>query len=315
MRGLSWFGSVALVGGVVLLGSGIATAAQPGQKAGAVTASKTKKTTTTIATTTTTTLPSTTTTTAPCSPAPATVTSGGATVTIDPGSCIVNGTTVTVTGSGFTGSQAGAMLQCNTDNSQPTVMFLANAIPISCTNPLSKLVSTSATGSFSTTYTIHTGTVGPPCLSSGCTGTAATDSSGGNTITDAAKYPCGPPPGFTNGNCGIVYGDNDSKDPGITVPFTYNTNTTAPPPPNPAPTPQTQTSPKSATTTPTAKPGTTAASTGKLAFTGSGPGLWWLALVGVVLMVLGVFALAFVDQPRRLVRLALDRRSRTKQGP
>jgi hypothetical protein len=49
-----------------------------------------------------------------------------------------------------------------------------------------------------------------------------------------------------------------------------------------------------------------------LAFTGAGPGLWWLGTLGVLLMLFGVLALAMVDGPRRFLRFAVIHSRRTR---
>jgi hypothetical protein len=53
-----------------------------------------------------------------------------------------------------------------------------------------------------------------------------------------------------------------------------------------------------------AKPTTTKAGAGSLAFTGTGPALFWLGFVGVLLMLLGGFVLFMSEGPRRLLRPA-----------
>jgi hypothetical protein len=224
---------------------------------------------------------------------------------------------VTITGSGFTPNEPGTFLECNADGSQPTVSFEANPIPVSCTNPLSKaqgpgIIITSATGTIGpVNFTVDTGALGPPCGPTSCTGASATDSTGGSPFTDAAKYPCGPPGAFPDDNCEIIFGD-DSSDAGVTVPIVFNPNTPPPPVVPPAPGVTTTTAAAAATKASTAKASATKASSASLAFTGSGPGLWWLALVGIVLMVLGIFSLVLVEQPRRLARLTVNRISRSK---
>jgi hypothetical protein len=234
---------------------------------------------------------------------------------MNPSNCLVNGTQVTLTGAGFTPNEFGTFLECNADSSQPTVMFEGSPIPVSCTNPLSQsqgpgVIETSATGTVGPdTFTVDTGAVGPPCAPSSCTGTGAKDSSGGSPFTDAAKYPCGPPGAFPDDNCQITFGDN-SSDASVSVPLVFNPNT--PPPPIVTPSAATTTTTTAAAKTAAAKATSTKASSGSLAFTGTGPGLWWLALVGAILMALGILSLVVVDQPRRLVRVAIGRVTRSK---
>ncbi|MGH9018224.1 MAG: hypothetical protein ACRDY1_10805, partial [Acidimicrobiales bacterium] len=184
--------------------------------------------------TTTTTVTSTTvpvsTTTQPCDPVPATATatSGSGTLTVDPGTCLVNGGVVSLTGSGFADDSPGTFQECNNDPNQPTVSFDGNPIPVSCTNPLSStqgpgVVETSSTGDLGPSdFTVDTGTVGPPCGPSQCTGASATDSSGGNPVTDAAAYPCPPTPAqmAAGDTCVITFHDNASD--AVTVPISFN---------------------------------------------------------------------------------------------
>jgi hypothetical protein len=142
-----------------------------------------------------------------------------------------------------------------------------------------------------------------------CTGT---DSTGGNPYTDAAGYPCPPTAAqqAAGDTCVIAVGDTGGDQ--VTVPISFNT--AVPVPPTTIGT-EAPTSPghSTATTVAAAKTAATKAASGSLAFTGSGPGLWWLALVGVLLMVLGGLLLTVVDQPRRMLRLAVHKVTRTKR--
>jgi hypothetical protein len=320
-RRVGTLGVAALVAGAVLLGTGIAASAQTRLTAAAA---PNKKKPTTTTTTTTVVTPSTTT--QPCTPAPTTATGVNttvtpnttATVTMTPGTCIVSGTVVSLSGSGFQPTSDGTFLECNSDPNQPTVSFLGSAIPVSCTSPLETnqgpgVVTTTGGGDigpYNFTVLEAASGVGPPCGS--CLGTEATDSSGGSTVADAAKYPCPPtaaqmalsPPD----TCGIIFGDEAGD--GVTVPISFNL-LVAPPATVP---PTTTASPSAtvATATKAATASTTNTSSSSLAFTGSGPGLWWLALVGLVLMAMGVLALALVDEPRRLVRLVVSRSGRSR---
>jgi hypothetical protein len=223
---------------------------------------------------------------------------------------------VSLSGSGFQASSDGTYLECNSDPNQPTVSYLGSAIPVSCTSPLETnqgpgIVSTTAGGDIGpNNFTILEAAsgVGPPCGTS-C---PATDSSGGSTVADAAKYPCPPTAAQMALNppdtCGIVFGDQAGD--GVTVPISFNL-LVAPP----ATVPPTTTATPSATVAPAAKAAsasTTNTSSSSLAFTGSGPGLWWLALVGLVLMAMGVLALVLVDEPRRLARLVVSRSRRSR---
>jgi len=326
-RRLGALGLGAIVVGGVLLGTSVAVSAQTTSKSAAVAPNKKKPTTTTTSTSTTVPPPSTTT--QPCSASPATETGTNtsvspnttATLTMDPATCIVSGTVVTLSGSGFQPNSPGTVLECNSDAAQPFVQYPAagDDIPVSCTDPFAPkpgIVVTSATGDMGpVNFTVLEAVdgVGPPCGNS-CTGLAAHDCTSatvctGNPATDAMAYPCPPTAAqiAAGDTCGVLYGDNNGD--AITVPISFNT-LVAPPltvPPTPPATP-------SVTAAPAAKAAaaTTKAATGALAFTGTGPGLWWLALVGMMLMALGLLALAVVDQPRRLVRLVLRRVSRSE---
>ncbi|HXQ91236.1 MAG TPA: hypothetical protein VN768_06705 [Acidimicrobiales bacterium] len=325
------------------------------------------------------------TTTAPCNPQPATasnvnaMTGTTATVTVTPATCLTQGTSVIVTGTGLVPNSLGSILECNTDGSQgtyagtanatlstivtgslaishllgkpdssgsltlvasggtgtlsysavtvsgsdatftglalttgtgtwtvatgafmnegqPYVTFLGTPIPVSCTAVVT--FSTTATGGIAANnqqFTVEEGVTGPPA--------PGTDSNGVDGATDAKNYPCPPTTAQVAKGDGCVIAVGDVAGDKVPVPIQFNLN--APP-----------------VTTTTAAPTTTAANLGNtvttaaastspgggtLAFTGTGPRLWWVALVGVALMILGLLALVVVDQPRRLLRLALAR--------
>ncbi|HXQ60247.1 MAG TPA: hypothetical protein VN799_09105 [Acidimicrobiales bacterium] len=165
-------------------------------------------------TTTTTSTTTTTTTIVGCDPAPQSATGGAATMTVNPGTCLAGGSVVTISGSGFTAKTLGSILECNDDDAQPTVSVLASAIPVGCSSPTSHLVTTDATGALApTSFTIVSGTVGPPAT--------GTDSTGGDAATDAASYPCPPTPAevAVGVTCDIEFGDeaNDA----VTVPISF----------------------------------------------------------------------------------------------
>jgi len=133
----------------------------------------------------------------------------GASLIVSPDVGLVNGEGVNVSGAGLTPNQTGAILECNSDPGQPTVTYVGIAIPVSC-SPIfgspgnvifSTIVSTSAAGSFSTTFIVHTGALGPP--------TSGTDSAGNDAGADAANYPCPPTPAqqAAGDGCYLVYGD------------------------------------------------------------------------------------------------------------
>jgi len=140
---------------------------------------------------------------------------GDGTLSATPDTGLTNGESVTISGSSLAGDSLGALLECNKAPGQPTVFLggvVGSSVPVGCSAPGSgDLVSTAADGSLSTTYTVTTGSVGPPCGSSALATCPATDSSGGNPATDAAAYPCPPTPaqqaaGFT---CTLQFGDSE----------------------------------------------------------------------------------------------------------
>jgi hypothetical protein len=319
-----------------LLGTGIAASAQTSPKAAAAGPLKKKPTTTTSTSTTTST---TTTTTQPCNAQAGTgsAASGkgqGTLVATPPGAtgtpganvtCVVNGTLLTLAASGLTPASAanylGTFIECNDDPGQPTFSILGNAIPVSCTGALKYVFTPNAAGTASMpnpsnlpaalpAFAVVGGTTGPPCVPSLC-GTAK-DSAGNSPYTDAALYPCPPTAAqlAAGDTCVIAAGDTGGDQ--VTVPIEFNPNIAPPPATVPTAPP---TAPggggTTATTAPKAKTAATGSSSSALAFTGSGLGLWWLALVGLLLMIFGGLLLTVVDQPRRLVQMALRRARRS----
>ena len=247
-------------------------------------------TTTTSGGTTTTTSGGTTTTTVPCNAHSTTSTGSGPSLTANPGTCLNGGTHVTVTGSGFDATSAGALLECNNDSSQPKVNLTLGSIqetlPVSCTAPTAAgLLTTTASGGLSGTFTIVAGTTGPPCGSAAdlfatC---PATDSAGQSPTTDAPKYPCPPTAAqVTAGDsCVLAFGDAGGKQATVDISFV------------PAPTASTTQGGSAAVTQAAGTAGaSTAAATGAstpstsastLAFTGAGPGIWFTLLGGLLL--------------------------------
>jgi hypothetical protein len=116
-----------------------------------------------------------------------------ATLQVTPNSSLVEGSSVTLSGSGFADNSTGGVVECNNASGQPTINVVGNPVPVSCTDPLDALNTTSATGTLSATFTVEAGVVGPP-------GTG-TDSSGNDASADAANYPC--PPTSTQQSAGV----------------------------------------------------------------------------------------------------------------
>ena len=158
------------------------------------------------------------------------------TLTLSPSTGVMDGTVLTVTGSGFSHSSIGNLLECNSDPSQPTVALAApisTSISVGCTPPtFAKLVVTSATGTISTTWTVVGPTVGPPCGPAPDIVTCpATDSAGNSPATDAALYPCPPTASQQAAGdvCQLNYGDSagDSATANIGFPTATTTTTAA----------------------------------------------------------------------------------------
>jgi hypothetical protein len=282
----------------------------------------------------TTTTSSTTTTTAPCNAsngqitAPITgVTTGSGTATVDqPGgaaptsnpqaaTCLLGGDVVQVAATGTSVGNGGAasILECNTDPSQPTVKFLSSQIPVSCTDVTKYLIAMTSNSFPSTAFTIVQGVTGPP--------TTGIDTAGNQATTDAQNYQCPPTAAELAADpsdacviaVGTAYASGTPKTTDqLPVPISFNQNelssgTTS----NNAATAaaaQAAAAAKAAA----AKKASTKASSSSLAFTGAGPGLWLLGMVGVLLMLLGGFTLVLVDAPRRFLRLAVDHGRRVR---
>lgn len=231
-------------------------------------------------------------------------------ISVNPNTNLTDGQTVNVSGSGFTPSTQGSIIECNDAKPQPTVSVFGNQVPVSCTNPINSLVKTDGSGNVPTTpFTVHAGVVGPP-------GTG-TDSDGNPAATDAANFPCPPTAAqITAGvSCVIAFGDTANEQATQVITFssappptstTTTTSTTAPitttsKPPSAGGTTTGGTSPsttspqKSNTTTTTAKK----SASGALAFTGSPRQLVLLAIAGVVLLDLGYLALTVNRRPHR----------------
>jgi hypothetical protein len=101
----------------------------------------------------------------------------------------------------------------------------------------------------------------------------------------------------------LAFGDS-SSDPQVTVPISFV----------PAPTPSSGSQSSGSSVTQggsagaaSASPSTasgTSANGGTLAFTGSGPGVWALAVAGIILIDLGFLAVTIYYKPRELLAMA-----------
>ena len=113
---------------------------------------------------------------------------------------LAGGDVINLSGANFAPKALGSDVECNSDPSQPMVVFLGNYIPISCTHI--NIVSTSTTGTFTGAFTVKSGTTGPPapgtpvCTTGGGTPTTTTTipncTTSGSGATDAANFPCPP---------------------------------------------------------------------------------------------------------------------------
>ena len=135
-------------------------------------------------------------------------------LTVTPDTNLTGGQVVSVAGTGFSASGLGAIVECNSDPSQPTINVAGNAVPVGCTNPLSAIHSTNSSGNLpATNFTVVSPTPGPPAT--------GTDSSGGSAATDAANYPCPPTPAQINegDTCTIGYGTSGGGSASANITF------------------------------------------------------------------------------------------------
>jgi len=247
-------------------------------------------------------------------------------ITVTPNTGLSNGQSVMITGSGFTASSIGNVVQCNSDPKQPTVMDpapVSSTISVSCNAPsYSHLITTSTTGGLSGTFPVVQGTVGPPCgPAPAVVACPATDSAGTSPTADAALYPCPPTPAqqAIGDVCTLTYGDS-AGDGGTTVNILFGAETppsatTTAPPTTAAPVTATTKAPTTATTVAPAtgaSSATTAAvsspSPTPLAATGPGRGVGLLGVMGGVLLLLGLLLLLMLlNVPQRALAGIFDR--------
>ncbi len=250
-------------------------------------------------------------------------------MTVTPDTGLTNGQSVTVSGTGFTASSIGNVLECNSDPKQPTVNVpapVSSTISVSCTAAsYSHLVTTTATGGLSGMFPVVQGTVGPPCGPAPAVAACpATDSAGTSPTADAALYPCPPTPAqqAIGDVCQLTYGDS-AGDGSTSVNILFGAETppsatpTTAPPTTAAPVTATTKAPTTATTVApatgasmatTAPAVAPAASTGTLASTGPGPGVGLLGVMGGVLLLLGlVLLLMLLNVPQRALAGIVER--------
>ena len=259
-------------------------------------------------------------------------------MTVTPDTGLSNGQSVTISGTGYTASSIGNVLECNSDPTQPTVVVpapVSSTISVSCTAAsYSHLVTTSASGALSGTFPVVQGTVGPPCGPAPAVAACpATDSAGTSPTADAALYPCPPTPAQqAKGDvCQLTYGDS-AGDGSVNVNILFGaeappsaTPTTAPPTTaapvtatTKAPTTATTVAPATGASGATTAPATVApaASTGTLASTGPGPAVGLLGVMGGVLLLLGLALLMMMlNVPQRAFAGIFDRGGRRSKAP
>ena len=221
----------------------------------------------------------------------ATPPNGTATVTVDPDTCLMAGTTVTITATGLLpyakpANQLGTVLECKNDPGQPTVQL---------GGPTSRSASRSAghrlppDGGGDAQPDFHRGPRDnrPPHLRDGV---------GRESDAAAAGYPCPPTPAQTADPCVIAVvtkGATRSWCPSPSTPAVWGRISRL-----------TGVSRREIVDHPAPHEGGGGhhqAVIGLLAFTGPGPGLWWIGLTGVLLMA-PVDGWLVVDEPRRLRR-------------
>ncbi len=186
-------------------------------------------------------------------------------LSVSPSTNLVNGQNIDVSASGLAVKSIGSILECNNDPNQPTIQVAGSSVPVSCTNPLLKIVTTTSSGTLpATTFIVHSGIVGPPAN--------GTDSSGISSSISAALYPCPPTAaqiaaGYT---CGITFGDANGDDLVQNITFANQSTATT----TPSSTPQsTITTPQPSTTktqTPTSTNSSQPANASTLVNTGPG---------------------------------------------
>jgi hypothetical protein len=249
-------------------------------------------------------------------------TTGTLTVTASGGSATIGYTSVSVQASAMTATYSGLTLKTGTASwtlttgatatAQPSVSYLGNTIPVACS--AIHVFSTTSSGMvdpMNQSFSIIAGTTGPPCgphLAQPCDQPA--DSYGNDPTTDAPNFPCPPTPAQVAAGAFCVLAIGDAAGDIVSIPISFNVG--APPLP---PTTTTTVASSSSTVAPVVRTGqsTVTGSGRSLAFTGTGPHLFWVALVGVALMLLGVTVLVLVDGPRRLAFAAFARLGRRRR--
>ena len=133
---------------------------------------------------------------------------------VTPNSGLTNEESVSITGEFLEKSSPGIVLECNETPDEPSVALggLVNtSVAVGCTAPsAADIVTTTSTGTLSTSYTVTTGTIGPPCGGSSLASCPSLDSAGNTPAADAADYPCPPTPAqqAAGVTCSLEFGDS-----------------------------------------------------------------------------------------------------------
>ncbi len=218
---------------------------------------------------------------------PAEVAHASATVVkVRPRTELSSGRTVEVIAYGLPHRGVGEIMECSSASPQPTVSIAGVPTPVSCTNPRVRRRIFTANGHLTTSFTVVTGTVGPPAR--------GIDSAGLPAATDAKKFPC--PPTAAQAAAGAycyiaLRWGTAGHGRVVRIGFASSTSKTTT-------TPTTTPPVTAATTSPTAATSAQApAATASLPFTGAS--IDQMALTGIILVVVGAGLLLVGEIPRR----------------
>lgn len=211
---------------------------------------------------------------------------------VTPSTDLTGGQTVVVTATGLPHSGVGEIRECNNAFFEPIMWVGGVRTPVSCSDPKSQRWVFTAQGILHTTFTIVTGTVGPP--------RAGHDNLGDSADVDAARYPCPPTAaevaeGF---HCYLELEWGAGITHRVVVPITF-----ASPISTSATITKTVTASKSSTAgvgtsaSPNGSGTSTSGTHGNLPFTGAS--IEPMALAGVLLVILGTGLLVGVSTRRR----------------
>jgi hypothetical protein len=213
----------------------------------------------------------------------------GVVLNVRPHTELTDGQTVVVRASGLTPNGTARIMECSSVTPQSSITVAGLAVPVSCSDPRAGTWSINTAGRLRATFTIATGTVGPP--------RSGTTSTGRSSDTLARRYPCPPTAAQTNAgyHCflELQWGSGHRAVQALSFAASVTPATVPPATANPA----------TAATTPTASTsGSSAAQGGTLPFTGAS--IEQLGIVGVALVALG--AVLLIGEPPRRSRRRPD---------